>query len=60
MSQRFIVEFAGQAYGILEREGETVIFHATNPQVMHLNGQTYEDLGTGLKAVEEAARGRAA
>jgi len=60
VSQRYIVEFAGQAYGILEGEGEILIFHATHPRVMHLDGQTYVNIGTGLKAVEQAARAEAA
>lgn len=60
MTERYIVEFGGQAYGILELREGALVFHATDQRVSTLDGQTYADAGAALLAVEQAVRGQAA
>lgn len=60
LSERYIVEFGGEAYGILDRQEGMLIFHTTHERVSHLDGQTYPDVDAGRVAVERAARERAA
>jgi hypothetical protein len=60
MTERYIVEFGGQAYGLLVRDEDRLIFHATHDKVFHLDGRAFDTVGLALSTVNSAARGRAA
>ena len=56
MSERYLVEYCGTAFGILVRDGETFVFHASDGAAQDLQGQRFDDPQEALERVKERAR----
>ena len=55
MSERYIIEKAGKAYGLMVRQGRDYVFHASAPEAQPINGKTFAHPSEVLREIDGMA-----